>query len=65
MTPWLHKQRCFEIEKWLLENKVSSFVIIDDDLNANFKNRQVKTMFDTGLMDYHIDEAINILNTQD
>lgn len=62
MTPRLHgKRRCDEITEWLNHHPVESFVILDDDLSANVKNRQVKTFFETGLQDYHIDEAIEIL----
>lgn len=63
MTPQLRgKRRCDEITAWLNEHEVKSFVIIDDDLSANVKNKQVKTMFENGLQDYHINEAIAILN---
>jgi hypothetical protein len=41
---------------------IKSVVIIDDDLAANVDGKQVKTMFETGLQDWHVEEAIRILN---
>ena len=64
MTPHLRGQkRCEEIKLWLKEHPIKSFVILDDDLNANVSNRQVKTLFENGLLDKDIDEAVKILET--
>ena len=63
MTPHFSgKQRHLEIEDWLNEHKVWSFVIFDDDRGANVDNHLVQTMFETGLMKHHIEEAEKILN---
>lgn len=59
ITPKLKgKRRGDEIEAWLREHKVSGFVILDDDLGADVDGRQVKINPETGLMDWHIGEAM-------
>jgi hypothetical protein len=64
-TPELKgKPRYAEIEAWLNAHKVKAFVIIDDDLAAQVDGKQVKTMFETGLLDWHVEEAIKVLNEQ-
>jgi hypothetical protein len=57
-------QRGWEINEWLKEHKeVSSYVIIDDDSDmADLMPHLVKTSFDEGLTQAHVDRAIQILN---
>lgn len=63
MTPRIYREpRCQEIAAWLMANEVAAFVIIDDDGRAQFMNKLVKTTFIRGLQDYHVEEAIAILN---
>lgn len=62
MTPRFHgKRRCEEIQGWLNQHKIKNFVILDDDLSADVAGRQVKTFFEDGLQDHHIEEALRIL----
>lgn len=42
-------------------HKVANFAIIDDDAYANVPNKLVKTLFVTGLLDCHVEEAVKIL----
>jgi len=57
------RSRAYEIRKWLIESgDCEAFVIIDDDLDARIEDHYVGTMFETGLLDQHIERAIRILN---
>lgn len=61
----LHKDRYLEIQSYLDLNNINSedIVIIDDmpDM-ANLNHRFVKTSFDTGILDEHVNQAIKLLN---
>lgn len=77
MTPeWLTKTpggiyaakcRGEEIQAWLdnaahIGHDVESFVIVDDDSDmAHLAYRLIKTSFETGLLDEHVDRAIGML----
>lgn len=62
-TPILGGPRGNEIARWLrAAGPVESFVIIDDDSDmADLMDRLVRTTFDTGLQDEHVDTAISLL----
>lgn len=64
-TPVLNKTRGVEIREWLRQTarKVSSFVILDDDDDfCEFgADRLVLTSGNDGLLDVHVDKAIEIL----
>ena len=55
------KQRSSEIQAWLDKNLIASFVIIDDDRDADIQDRFIKILFTVGFQEYHIKEAIDIL----
>lgn len=63
--------RAAEIQKWLNEHEVESFVILDDEdwqwSDYGYENNWIKpTWFgDGGLKREHIDEAIKILNKKE
>jgi len=53
--------RCREIEAWLEEHpSVSVFVILDDLLLEDLAHAQVKTEFEMGLGDEHVEMAMGI-----
>lgn len=58
-------RRGHEIAAWLLEHDPlgeRAFVIVDDDSDMeHLKHRLVKTTFETGLLDDHVDRAIAML----
>lgn len=64
-TPILTGDRGREIDAWLksCKKKIHSFIIIDDgsDMEPHM-DRLVKTSFCTGLLDQHINLALNMLN---
>ena len=65
-TPVLHKPRGLEIQAWLDEfhnsNLVEDFVILDDDGDMeHLVDKLVQTSCETGLLDEHVDRAIEIL----
>jgi hypothetical protein len=55
--------RGWEIETWLLENPgATSFCILDDDGDMDFlQDHLVQTSWKTGLLDEHVEKAINLL----
>jgi hypothetical protein len=59
-----YKHRGDEINAWLSGtwHKIESFIVIDDDIVDGFSDVQIKTSFDEGLQDNHVDAAIRILN---
>lgn len=62
MTPsFLGKPRREEIIAWLKEHPVASFVILDDDEAANVLGRQIRTHFEDGLQDSHVERAVAVL----
>lgn len=64
-TPILNTDRFLEIQSWLDSNNINpeDIVIIDDmpDM-AHLNNRFVKTSFDSGILDEHVQAAIKLLN---
>jgi hypothetical protein len=51
-----------EIQAWLDDNNhMDPFIVIDDERVSNMDNHLVKTDFDTGLLDHHVDQAIIML----
>lgn len=69
VTPRLYEERGIEIQTHLdyLKSKgdeIESFVIIDDDWDmAHFLNTKhfIKTTFDSGFTDWHLEEALKVL----
>lgn len=56
------RTRGFEIESWLNENNVESFVILDDDSDMeNLMPYLVQTSYLNGLEECHVNKAIDIL----
>jgi len=66
-TPRLPGERKDEIIEWINSHRdvhdVTSFVAIDDDSDANIEGHFVKTDFETGLQDDHVEKAISILGS--
>lgn len=66
-TPRYLKNRGEEIQAWLYDApnygiEVESFVILDDDSDmAHLMDRLIKTTFDDGLLDEHVDRAVTML----
>jgi hypothetical protein len=55
-------KRKFEIQEWLdCHSGIESYVIIDDETIEGFHGHTVKTIFEDGLQDHHIQQAIAIL----
>jgi hypothetical protein len=51
-----------EITAWLTDNpEVDNFVILDDETVTGYDDRLIKTEFDTGLLDSHVERAIIML----
>lgn len=67
LTP-IHRDRFRgrEIQEYLDNNQVSSFVIIDDDVAdlQQYKNKLVKTKNMFGLRKWNVSEAVKILNSK-
>lgn len=62
-TPKLNIARGLEIQQWLDKNPVESFVILDDSSDmAHLLNKLVRTSFDDGLQDKHVEAAIELLS---
>ena len=65
---WHGAMRGNEVQSWLdlaplYDVEVASFVIIDDDSDmAHLADRHIKTPFETGLTDEHVDLAIKMLS---
>lgn len=57
------KERGHEIQAWLDRNPgVSSFVILDDNSDmVHLRHRLVKTLFEFGLLDEHVERAVAML----
>ncbi len=51
-----------EILAWLDDNKADQFVIIDDEHMYKLKEHHVQTTMQSGLLDVHVGQAIEILN---
>jgi hypothetical protein len=64
VTPFLNGPRGEEIAEWLRENQTDQYVIIDDDSDMLFEQKQnfVQTNFRYGLTFDKADEVISILN---
>jgi hypothetical protein len=61
--PDKHAERGLEIQDWMTKNAVSKEqIVILDDRNdmAHLRDRLVLTSFYTGLLDRHVEEAINM-----
>lgn len=56
--------RADEIRAWLDNDHIAQFIVLDDQDMLGLSDHQVKTDFDTGLQDCHIDQAINLLGTR-
>ena len=54
--------RADEIRAWLAANPRETFVILDDDLDAEIEGRYVRTSMDDGLCDTHAAAALRILS---
>lgn len=67
VTPILGTRRGFEIQQWLDEHgPVESFTIIDDDSDMeHLMDKLVKTSFDDGLQDRHVEQAIAMLGAKE
>ena len=67
MTPELvlmGKHRGDEIKMWLAtqeQDKIDVFVVLDDESVTNMDEYLIKTSFDDGLQDSHVERAIAIL----
>ena len=63
LTPFCDKNRTLEIKKYLEENEVESFVIVDDELvSESLQEHQVFCDLYRGLQIEHIEPILNILN---
>jgi len=62
VTDILNLMRGEEIQQWLLENTVDSYVIIDDDDDMLPEQNFIKTNSNIGLTDDLADDCIKILN---
>ena len=51
-----------EIHEWLLNNLVNSYLILDDDCDISQTERLIRTSYDYGLTESHVEECIKILN---
>ena len=64
-TPIIESKRGEEIRKYIKENNVENYIIIDDDIFEDFyelKNYLVKTSFyENGLEEFHKDIAFKLL----
>lgn len=62
-TPGRGGHRGSEIRCWLIDHpEVTHFVILDDDSDMEpFFAHFVKTQYETGLLDTHVDQAVAIL----
>lgn len=64
VTPWLGKNRGFEIQKWLddTDENIESFVILDDDADMeHLMDYLVQTSPECGLIEKDADKAISVL----
>ncbi len=66
MTPWLGGPRNFEIQRWMAGNnvRVEQICILDDwEDMGHLEHRLVKTSWETGLLDEHVERVIAMLGT--
>lgn len=63
-SPYRSVERHFEIRAWLEGRSVDSFVILDDDTDAEIDGRFVRTDYMLGLQDEHVERAIKILMSE-
>lgn len=63
-TPNLSGYRGKEIQAWLREHpEVTRFAIVDDDSDMEpYMDRLVKTSWDSGLLDCHVEELVKLLS---
>lgn len=62
MTGIVSGGRRYEIQEWLDNHPgTESYLVIDDGVIEGFPGHTIKTSFDDGLQDKHIQEAIKIL----
>lgn len=53
-----------DIKSWLRTAiDIDNFVIFDDESDASIPGHFIKTDFETGLLDIHVEKAISILNS--
>ena len=65
LTPLVDKNRTLEIKKYIQEQEVEEYVILDDELiDEELQEHQVFIDLYRGLQEEHITPAINILNGQ-
>ena len=63
ITPFCNRDRTLEIQKYLADNEVKEFVIVDDELvSESLQDHQVFCDLYRGLQPEHIEPIINILN---
>ena len=63
LTPFCDYNRSLEIKKYLEENNVEQYVIVDDELvDKDLQEHQVFLDLYKGLQEEHIEPIINILN---
>ena len=63
ITPFCNRDRTLEIQKYLIDNKIKEFVIIDDELVSEpLQEHQVFCDLYRGLQIEHIEPILNILN---
>ena len=63
ITPFCNQDRSLEIQKYLKDNEIESFVIVDDELvSETLQEHQVFCDLYRGLQKEHIEPIINILN---
>lgn len=61
-TPVRHVERCHEIREWLdAHPEVTTYVAIDDDVDAHIEGHFVRTHFDAGLTAAHVPAALAAL----
>lgn len=63
-TPSLSGYRGKEVQAWLREHpEVTRFAIVDDDSDMEpYMDRLVKTSWDSGLLDCHVEELVKLLS---
>jgi hypothetical protein len=62
-TLYVAHDREFEIKAWLgMNEKPEAFVILDDEWMDELRAFHIKTLFEDGLQDHHVREAVRILN---
>lgn len=64
LTIWRCPPRHREIVAWVEKNKPTSFVVLDDDINAKIENHFVHTCYKKGITIEDVQKAVNILNVE-